>query len=90
MPASKRIIVKLPNLLLTEVDQFTTLEKRNRNDLVREALQYYLDTRKREVLTEQMKKGYLEMALINLTLACEIFNLEEELQECYEYKLAEW
>jgi CopG family transcriptional regulator/antitoxin EndoAI len=89
LPASKRIIVTLSEILLSEVDYFTTMENRNRSDIVREAIQYYLDKRKREVLVEQMKNGYLEMALINLTFACEIFDLEEN-QECYEFKLVEW
>lgn len=65
------------------------MENRNRSDIVRDAIEYYLDKRKRELLVEQMKNGYLEMALINLTFACEIFDLEEN-QEAYEYKLAEW
>ena len=39
---------------------------------------FYLDNRKRELMIEQMKKGYLEMAPINLTIACEISSLEED------------
>jgi len=90
MPASKRIIVTLSEMLLSEVDQVTCLENKNRSDLVREALQFYVDKRKREVLVEQMKNGYLEMARINLTLACELFNLDEELQEGWLGSRAEW
>ena len=89
MTSSKRIIVTLSKVLLSEVDYFTAMEKRNRSDIVRDAIEYYLDKRKREVLFEQMKNGYLEMAFINLTFACEIFDLEEN-QECYEYVLSEW
>lgn len=90
MPASKRIIVTLSEILLSEVDQVTCLENKNRSDLVREALQFYVDKRKREVLVEQMKNGYLEMARINLTLACELFNLDEEVQEGWLRTSAEW
>ena len=90
MPASKRIIVTLSEMLLSEVDQVTNLEHKNRSDLVREALQFYVEKRKREVLVEQMKNGYMEMALINLTLACELFNLEEEIQDGCGNRRAEW
>ncbi len=78
MPASKRIIITISEILLSEVDHFTALENRNRSEIVREAIMFYLDNRKRELMIEQMKKGYLEMAPINLTLALEISSLEED------------
>ncbi len=78
LPASRRIIVTISDMLLSEVDYFTVLEKRNRSEIVREAISFYLETRKREMVIEQMKKGYLEMAPINLNIACELSNLEEE------------
>lgn len=78
MPASKRIIITISEILLSEVDHFTVLENRNRSEIVREAIKLYLENRKREVMIEQMKKGYLEMAPINLTIACEISGLEED------------
>jgi len=78
LPASKRIIITISEILLSEVDHFTALENRNRSEIVREAIMFYLENRKREVMIEQMKKGYLEMAPINLTIACEISSLEED------------
>ena len=89
MPALTRIKVTLSEILLSTVDSFTALEKRNRGDSMRGAIQCYLDKNKRELLVEQMKNGYVEMALINLTFACEIFDLEEN-QDCSENKPAEW
>jgi CopG family transcriptional regulator / antitoxin EndoAI len=82
LPASKRIIVTISDILLNEVDNFTILEKRNRSEIVREAIQYYLENRKREIRVEQMKKGYLEMAYINLTIACECSSLDGETEDC--------
>jgi len=78
LPASKRIIVTISEILLSEVDHFTVLEKRNRSEIVREAIIFYLETRKRELMIEQMKRGYMEMAPINLTIACEASSLEED------------
>jgi len=78
LPASKRIIITISEILLSEVDHFTALENRNRSEIVREAIMFYLDNRKRELMIEQMKKGYMEMAPINLTIALEISSLEED------------
>ncbi|HWI65567.1 MAG TPA: hypothetical protein VNT75_27380, partial [Symbiobacteriaceae bacterium] len=41
----------------------------NRSALVREAVRIYVEERKKRDMREQMKRGYREMARINLTLA---------------------
>ena len=87
MPASKRIIITVSEILLSEVDHFTTLDNRNRSEIIREAIRFYLGERKRELMIEQMKKGYLEMAPINLTIASETSVEEETL--VYKYSLLE-
>ena len=79
MPSSKRIIVTISEIMLSEVDHFTALENRNRSEIVREAIKLYLQVRKRELMIEQMKKGYLEMAPINLMIAGESSSLEDEI-----------
>ena len=78
MPASKRIIITVPENLLCEVDDMVILESKNRSQLVREALGFYLGERKRKLKIEYMKKGYLEMAEINLGIAGESHVWEEE------------
>lgn len=78
MPASKRIIITVPETLLCEVDDITMLESKNRSELVREAIRFYLGERKKKLMLEQMKKGYLEMAEINLSLAVENQGVENE------------
>ncbi|PKM77351.1 MAG: CopG family transcriptional regulator [Firmicutes bacterium HGW-Firmicutes-15] len=89
MPTSKRIIISISEMLLSEVDSFTVLEKRNRSEIVRDAIKFYLEERKKELMIEQMKKGYLEMAPINLTIASESSVLEEEILVWRDYKLLE-
>lgn len=79
MPASRRIIVTVPENLLCEVDDITVLESINRSELVREALRFYLGEYKKNLMVEQMKKGYLEMAEINLSLANEHLGVEDEI-----------
>lgn len=78
MPASKRIIITVPENLLSEMDNLTMLESKNRSEIVREAIKFYLRERKKNLTREQMKKGYLEMADLNLNLASENYGLEEE------------
>lgn len=78
MPSSKRIIITVPENLLSEVDDLTAVVSKNRSEIVREAIRFYLGERKKNLTREQMKKGYLEMAELNLTLASENYGAEEE------------
>lgn len=69
MAASKRIVVSVPDQLLREIDGVVAMERWNRSALIREAVRAYLEERKKRDMREQMKRGYREMARINLTLA---------------------
>jgi CopG family transcriptional regulator/antitoxin EndoAI len=84
LPASKRIIITVPEALLFEMDSVTVTESKNRSEIVREAIRFYLGERRRLLILEQMKKGYLEMAAINLSIACENIGEEEALVNCIE------
>jgi len=86
---SKRIIVSLPDSLLKEVDAVVGLEKKNRSEFIREAMKLYIRERKKMEIREQLKKGYIEMANLNLALA-EHSLIEDTLSfGSYEGKLAE-
>lgn len=76
MPETKRVMVSVPENLLAELDGLASLDRCNRSQIIREAMQLYLAERRRYVLREQMKKGYQEMAEINLTLALENYEGE--------------
>lgn len=89
MSGVKRIMISIPESLLKEVDGLASMEKRNRSEFIREAMRLYISERKRRTLREQMKKGYQEMAKINLALALESYELESEVQTYYDEKLAE-
>ncbi|HHX94921.1 MAG TPA: ribbon-helix-helix protein, CopG family [Clostridia bacterium] len=89
MPGVKRIMISLPESLLEEVDGLAMLEKRNRSEFIREAMKLYISERKRRAIREQMKHGYQEMAKINLSLAEENYEVENEAQEIFENQLAE-
>lgn len=82
-------MISLPDNLLAEVDGIVAAEQLNRSELIREAMKLYIAERKRRLLREQMKKGYLEMAKINLALAMEQYRLESEVAAVYDTPLAE-
>jgi len=85
----KRIMISLPDQLLEEVDGIVASEKLNRSEFIREAMRVYIQERKRSIIREQMKKGYLEMAKINLSLANESLNAEDEADSAYKFQIAE-
>jgi len=74
----KRVMISLPEYLLSEIDCIAAAENLNRSEFVREAMVLYINERKRRQLREQMIKGYLEMANINLAMAIEHYRLETE------------
>jgi len=85
----KRIMISIPEQLLEEVDGLVSLEKRNRSEFIREAMKLYIAEKKKRRMRDQMKKGYQEMAQINLKLAAEHYEIENEVQDYLEEKLAE-
>lgn len=89
MADNKRIMISLPASLLEEVDGITGQDRTNRSQLIREAMRFYLEERKKSRLREEMRRGYLEMAQINLSLAQEAFSYEEEVRIVIESKLVE-
>ena len=85
----KKILISLPDSLLEEVDSIVTVEKMNRSEFVREAMKLYIREKRRIEMLDKMKKGYQEMAEINLKLAEMCFDADSELCVNYEQKLAE-
>lgn len=87
MSELKRIMISLPDNLLEEVDDIVALEKKNRSEFIREAMKLYIGERKRRNLREQMRIGYQEMASINLSLAYEGLDSEDEVQILFDKAL---
>lgn len=89
MPGLRKIMISVPDSLLKEVDNIVSTEKKSRSALVREAMKLYIEHKKKRNLKDSMKKGYKEMAEINLKLAEMCFEADNELDNHYEEKLAE-
>ena len=85
----KKIVVSLPDSLLKEVDNLVDIEQCNRSEFVRKAMKFYLSEMKRISFIENMKKGYLEMTEINITLAEVGLTADYETICRYESRLAE-
>jgi len=76
--STKRIMISLPDYLLQEVDGIVEIEHSNRSEFIRQAMKLYLMERKKRFLRESMQRGYMEMAKINLHIASESFQAEED------------
>ncbi|MFC4559898.1 CopG family ribbon-helix-helix protein [Virgibacillus kekensis] len=80
----QEIIVRLPKNLLNEVDGLMKYENSDLSDFICQATKNYLDSKKEEHIQqfrESMQQGYEEMARINLTIASEAFQAEEEAEQ---------
>jgi len=82
--ATTEILVKLPQHLLTELDGFVKLENVNRSEFIYQATKMYLRERKKRQIRESMRRGYMEMAKINLRIASEAFLAEYEAEHTVE------
>ncbi len=89
MAELRKILISLPDNLLKEVDQLVSVEKTNRSEFVREAMKLYIREKRKIEMRDKMKKGYLEMAEINIKLAEMFFEADNDLQNKYEEKLGE-
>ncbi|NGP46250.1 antitoxin endoai [Bacillaceae bacterium SIJ1] len=78
MSDTENITVTLPQQLLHELDGVVHQEDGNRNELIYQATKMYLRERKKRQIRESMRRGYMEMAKINLDIASEAFFAEEE------------
>lgn len=66
----QEIMVSVPSNLLQELDGLVMPDRGyDRSVFVMEALQRYIDEKKRRAIREELKQGYLEMAHLNLQLA---------------------
>jgi CopG family transcriptional regulator/antitoxin EndoAI len=85
----KKVLISLPDNLLKQVDSIVSLEKTNRSEFVRQAMKVYIRQKYKLEMKEKMKKGYQQMAEINLKLAELCFDADEQLYKDYHKQLAE-
>ncbi|MDL4839061.1 CopG family ribbon-helix-helix protein [Aquibacillus rhizosphaerae] len=80
----QEIVVRLPKNLLNEVDGLMKSENSDLSDFICQATKSYLREKKKRHIRESMQRGYMEMAKINLNIASEAFQAEEEAENTLE------
>jgi Predicted transcriptional regulators containing the CopG/Arc/MetJ DNA-binding domain and a metal-binding domain len=85
----RKILISLPDNLLKEIDNVVSHENTNRSEFVREAMKLYLREKRKIQIMDRMKKGYQEMAEINIRLSEVCFEADCDQQEKYEERLGE-
>ncbi|KKB38216.1 CopG family ribbon-helix-helix protein [Bacillus thermotolerans] len=76
--ATTEVLIRLPQQFVKELDGYAELEKINRSEFIYRATKMYLRERKKRQTMESMRRGYMEMAKINLALASEAVQAEHE------------
>lgn len=89
MSRQKKILISLPDTLLTDVDNLATSRKIDRSELIREATKSYMDKQKRASTEKSLKEGYIAMGDINIEIAELSLEADNIQQQSYEEKLAE-
>ena len=89
MSHHKKILISLPDTLLSEVDNLATSQKINRSEFIREAMKRYVAEQSRASLAASLKKGYEKMSDINIEIAELCVEADNIQQQSYEQKLAE-
>lgn len=87
MAETRKIMVSLPNNLVEEVDFIVSMEEKNRNEFVKEAMKLYIREKRKLEVSERLKDGYLEMSKINLSFAEMGLGQDMEELDLYEVKL---
>jgi len=85
----KKVLITISDDLLQEIDCIAEKEQKNRSLVIREVMTEYVRGRKSKSLAERLAAGYREMAEINLNMAQECFNADEDTLRHYEEKLTE-
>ncbi|MDO4563593.1 MAG: ribbon-helix-helix protein, CopG family [Clostridia bacterium] len=89
MTEVRKIQISLPENTIDELDKAAKSDNSSRSALIAKVVTSYLRERRKSTLIEQMKKGYPEMAKINLDIATECFASDQEAQEYYEQIISE-
>lgn len=89
MSQLKKVLITLPDYLIDELDDLAKYEKKDRSDIVREVMKTYLNEHRKEKIKSELIMGYQQMANVNLALAQDCLDADEENLRHYEEKIAE-
>ena len=83
----KKISITLPEDIANNIDMLSADLHISASSLIESVIKMYLAERRRIENKANLKKGYLEMAEINLSIAEECFNSDQATQDAYEHFL---
>lgn len=86
---NKKILITMPEALLSEVDRFASEENASRSKWIRKAVARAVAAERREAVNSALEKGYLAMGELNARLAEESIIADNEQLLTYELKLSE-
>ncbi|MBU3142544.1 CopG family transcriptional regulator [Clostridium sp. CF012] len=89
MSTSKKLVVNLSETLYIEFNKALLKDSKKRSEFFREAIILYIEEKKRLSYIDEMKRGYLEMAELNLEIADMGFEIDIKDFKDYEVKLSE-
>jgi CopG family transcriptional regulator/antitoxin EndoAI len=89
MPTSKKLVVSLSETLNIEFNKALQKDCKKRSEFIREAIILYIEEKKKNSYIDEMKRGYLEMAELNLEIADMGFEIDIKDFKEYEVKLSE-
>lgn len=69
MSSSKRLVVNLTETLSNEFDSALKEDNKKKSQFIKDAIILYIEERKKIKNIEDMKKGYMEMAQMNLEIS---------------------
>ncbi len=90
MSKHKKILLTLPEDLLSEIDNLIDGVSISRSEFIREGLRFYVQNKKKENIRKLLEKGYKETGELNLQIAedclpsdnLQLENYLEMLSEC--------
>ena len=76
--------MRLPKQLLVELEAFAEQEDLSRNECIYRSTKMYIRERRKKQTQDAMRRGYMEMAKINLSMASEALQAEYEAEHTVE------
>jgi metal-responsive CopG/Arc/MetJ family transcriptional regulator len=76
--ARERVLVEFPATLLKMADEAAAMLDKNRSELIRTAVEQYIERLKKKRLEEELASAYVANAAMNLEIAEDFANVDRE------------
>ncbi len=84
MAEVKKVLITLPEYLLSKAENIASMDKITLDDFIQVALEHYINEKNNNKLREQLIKCYQEMGELNLKIAEEFLFSDNEALLLYE------